>query len=144
MQPYHASRPDQGHFVYWTQCVGEERWGRAFPWQDLRGSGARLVFGSDWPIVTFDPFQGLEAAVNRRSWASGLPNQAQHLADTLAAYTRDAAWLEFQEYEKGVIRPGYLADLVLLDADLFAAAPEDLLQVRPVLTVVDGRIVYEK
>ena len=85
----------------------------------------------------------MDAAVNRQPWAPGLPSQAQSLAATLAAYTRDAAWLEFQEQEKGVIRPGYLADLVLLDADLFATTPEKLIQVRPVLTVVDGHIVHE-
>ncbi len=143
MQPYHATRPEIEHFVYWAHCVGQERWAQAFPWQDLRHSGARLVFGSDWPIVTCDPLQGIDAAVNRQPWAPGLRSQAQPLAATLAAYTCDAAWLEFQEQEKGVIRPGCLADLVLLDADLFATAPEQLIQVRPVLTVVDGHIVHE-
>ena len=66
------------------------------------------------------------------------------MADALAAYTRTPAWVEFQETQKGQLCPGMLADLVLLDADLFATEGEQIAQVRPVLTVCDGRVVYDR
>ena len=91
-----------------------------------------------------DPFRGIEAAVNRAPWAEGLPGQALGLADTLLAYTRTPAWVECQEDVKGQLRPGLLADLVLLDADLFALEGEALAKARPVLTVCDGRVVYDR
>lgn len=143
MQPLHASRPERDYFMYWTRCVDRRRWRHAFPWRDLRAAGVPLVFGSDWPIVSYDPYRGIEAAINRGAWAADAPSQALTLPETLTAYTRDAAWLEFQEDVKGQIRPGFLADLVLLDTDLFAVDPDDIPHIRPVLTLCDGRIVYE-
>jgi hypothetical protein len=142
MQPLHASRPDRDHFMGWTECIARGRWGDAFPWRKLHDAGARLVFGSDWPVVTMDPYAGIEAAVNRRAWAEGLPNQAMTLSETLAAYTCDPAWVEFQEEVKGRLCPGMLADMVLLDADIFALPAAELAQVRPHLTLCDGRTVY--
>lgn len=144
MQPLHASRPERDYFLFWTECVGPQRWANAFPWRSLADAGAPPVFGSDWPVVTMDPFAGIEAAVNRQPWGPGLPSQALTLAETLLAYTQRAAWAEFQEHAKGQLTPGLLADLVVLDADLFACAGAKLAQVRPVLTVCDGRIVYER
>jgi predicted amidohydrolase YtcJ len=143
MQPLHASRPDRNYFMYWTEIVGRERWRHAFPWRDVHASGAPVTFGSDWPIVTMDPYRGIEALVTRRPWAEGLPNQALDLTTALAGYTRVPAWVEFQEHVKGRLAAGYLADLVLLDADLFALSGEEIAKVRPVLTVCDGRVVYE-
>lgn len=144
MQPLHASRPDRNYFLYWTEIVGRRRWRHAFPWRDVHETGAPLVFGSDWPIVTMDPFRGIEALVTRQPWAEELPNQALDLAAALEGYTRVPAWVEFQEGEKGQLREGMLADLVLLDADLFALKSEEIAQVRPVLTVCDGKVVYER
>jgi hypothetical protein len=69
--------------------------------------------------------------------------QAQTLEETIAGYTRDAAYAEFQEHEKGMIRTGMLADLVLMSADIFAVPKEEILSVRPVLTVCDGKVVYQ-
>jgi predicted amidohydrolase YtcJ len=65
------------------------------------------------------------------------------LEDTLIAYTRDAAYAEFQEGQKGQIREGYLADLVMLPKDLFEIQPTDIASQKPSLTMVDGRVVYE-
>ena len=144
MQPLHASRPDRNYFLYWTEIVGRRRWRDAFPWRDVHGTGAPLTFGSDWPIVTMDPYRGLEALVTRQPWAEGLPNQALDLTTALEGYTRVPAYAEFQEHEKGQLAEGMLADLVLLDADLFALDGEEIAKVRPVLTVCDGRVVYDR
>lgn len=142
MQPVHAPLTAQTSDV-WPARVGEARWGRSFAWQTLREAGAKLVFGSDWPVADQNPLEGVYAALNRQPWAAGQPEQRQTLAKTLMAYTCDAAYAEFQEQHKGRLRAGMLADIVLLSADIFATPPEEINQVQPVLTMCDGCIVYE-
>ncbi|MEM7111079.1 MAG: amidohydrolase [Chloroflexota bacterium] len=144
MQPLHASRPAANHYVNWMDCVGEERYHRAFRWRELRDSGVPMAFGSDWPVVTFDPYIGMEAALTQTAWGAGLPNQVQTLAETIDGYTRTAAYAEFQEQAKGQIQAGMLADLVLLDCDLFAVQLDQIRHVRPLMTICDGQVVYEK
>ncbi len=142
MQPLHAPLAADGLDV-WTQRVGEARWGLSFAWETLRQANARLVFGSDWPVVTQNPFLGIHHAVNRKPWRPHLPEQKQTLQNTLLAYTRDAAYAEFQEHHKGQVRENFLADLVLVNADMFRAPPETLGEMKPLVTMCDGRIVYE-
>jgi predicted amidohydrolase YtcJ len=120
-----------------------ERWGDAFVWQNIRDTDVPLVFGSDWPVASQDPWWGLQTALTRQSMAPGLPDQRQTLEDALASYTRDAAYAEFQEDVKGQLKVGMLADLILLSADLEATAIEEIRDVRPTLTVCDGVITYE-
>jgi predicted amidohydrolase YtcJ len=143
MQPYHAPLTVNGGDV-WPQRVGPERWGLSFAWETLRQAGAHLALGSDWPVVSMNPMLGVHAALTRQPWASGLPDQTQSLANILLGYTRDAAYAEFQEGIKGQLAAGQLADLVVLSADLFAIPPEKIKEVRPLLTVCDGRIVFRE
>ncbi len=103
-----------------------------------------LPFGSDWPVVTFDPYIGIEAALTQTAWADGLPNQAQTLAEPIASYTQVGAYAEFQENVKGQIRPGMLADLVLLACNLFEVDTSEIRQIRPVMTICDGKAIFEK
>jgi predicted amidohydrolase YtcJ len=141
MQPVHEAVSVPGNL--WSQRVGAERWSRSFPWQTLRAGGAHLAFGSDWPVVTQNPFLGMQAALARRPWAEDQPSEAQSLEDTLAAYTRDAAYVEFQEGIKGQLRAGMLADLALLSGDLATTPVDELADLTAALTICDGRIVYE-
>lgn len=141
MQPVHETVSVPGQL--WAKNVGEARWGWGFPWQSLRESGVHLVFGSDWPVVTQNPYLGMHAALTRTPWLPHLPVQSQSLHDTLAAYTRDGAYAEFQEGVKGQLRRGMLADLVLLDRDLTVTPVPEVKEIQPRLTVCDGRIVYE-
>jgi predicted amidohydrolase YtcJ len=143
MQPAHVPLQTPDDPDVWPARVGLERWGRSFAWQTLRQAGARLAFGSDWPVAPQDPLLGLHAALNRRPWLPGLPEQRQTLADAIAAYTCDAAYAEFQEQSKGQLKAGMLADMVLLSTDLFATPADEIDRVHPVLTICDGRIVYE-
>ncbi|MEZ4861092.1 MAG: amidohydrolase [Caldilineaceae bacterium] len=143
MQPLHAPVTGQEGEVWMTRA-GVERWPLSFAWETLRQAGAHLVFGSDWPVVTLDPLQGFYAALNRRPWAPEHPVQRQDLAQIIAGYTHDAAYAEFQTGRKGMIRTGLLADLVLFDGNLFATLPAEIAQVRPVLTVCDGRVVFRQ
>jgi predicted amidohydrolase YtcJ len=142
MQPAHVPLTRQDPDP-WPVRVGYGRWAYSFAWQTLRQAGARLAFGSDWPVATQDPMIGLHAALNRQPWATGLPDQRQSLADAVAAYTCEAAYAEFQEQVKGQLKPGLLADLVLLSEDITAAPVETLAQVRPLLTMCNGLIVYQ-
>ncbi len=142
MQPLHAPAQVDENDV-WPARVGQERWSMSFAWQKLREAGATLVFGSDWPVVTSSPLRGVAQAVNRKPWLPELPDQHQSLTDTLLAYTRDAAYAEFQEHEKGQIKTGYLADLVLLSKNIFDIPTEELSTVQPLLTIMDGTVVYE-
>lgn len=143
MQPLHAPIAFPASGELWPLRIGQERWHRGFAWQYIRGAGAKLIFGSDWPVVTQNPFLGLHAALNRPAWRSGLPDHRQSLEDAIASYTRDAAYAEFQEQVKGQLRVGFLADMVLLSADLEKILPEDIKDVTPALTICDGRIVFE-
>lgn len=143
MQPLHAPMLHREHDV-WPSRAGEGRWNRSFAWRRLRDAGATIAFGSDWPVVSPSPFAGLDDALNRRPWgAEGSAHFQQTLAEAIASYTRDAAYAEFQEGRKGQIQVGQLADVVLLSADIFALDPHDIASVRPVLTVCNGRVVYE-
>jgi len=141
MQPLHSPVTGQEGEV-WQDRAGEARWPLSFAWETLRQAGAKLVWGSDWPVVSLDPMLGFYAALNRQPWVAGHPDQRQRLEDVIAGYTRDAAYAEFQEQRKGMIRMGMLADLVLFSGNLFTTAPAEITSVRPTLTVCDGRIVF--
>lgn len=142
MQPLHCTRPELGYLPSWLAFVPRTRFGDSFAWETLRAAGAHLSFGSDWPVVSMNPFLGFDAAVNRQSWAAGLPPQAQTLEATLSGYTRDAAYTEFMELEKGQLKAGRLADLVLLSQDVFAAPSEHLSTLTAALTVCGGVVVH--
>lgn len=143
MQPLHSPITYPETQEPFPSRVGAARWGRSFAWQTIREAGARLAFGSDFPVVTADPMMGMHAALNRRAWGAGVPDQRQTLADTLISYTREGAYAEFQEHARGQIKPGMLADLVLFSADLFATPPDQITRVHPVLTICDGQITFE-
>lgn len=141
MQPAHCP-PALSAGDVWPSRAGAERWRYSFAWHTLREANARQAYGSDWPVATMNPFVGLWSGLMREVWQPGDPPQRQKLAQLIDGYTRDAAYAEFQENVKGMVRAGMLADLVLLDRDIFAAAPAEIDQVRSALTMVDGRAVH--
>lgn len=141
MQPIHAPLAADGRDV-WPERVGPARWPRSFAWQTLRAAGMRHAFGSDWPVASMNPLLGIWAGRARRPWAAGDPDQRQSLHDLLVGYTRDGAYAEFQEYAKGRLAAGLLADVVILDRDLFATPDDELRHARPLMTICHGRVVY--
>jgi hypothetical protein len=143
MQPLHAPLHENDGDV-WIRRVREEDWDRAFAWRTMREAGATMVFGSDWPVALPDPILGIAAAVNRRPWKAGHDSHNQTVAEAIDSYTRDAAYAEFQEDQKGRIKTGMLADLVLLTDNIFAVPPQEITDVRVAMTVMDGRVVYER
>ncbi|MER8712739.1 amidohydrolase [Mesorhizobium sp. M1295] len=123
--------------------IGRERWPLSYAWRTLKQAGAHVVFASDWPVSRVDPILGIQAAVLRKPWAEGDPDQSFSLIEALAGYTVEGAYAEFMEHRKGRLKPGYLADLVVLSADIEATEPGLLHKVHPVSTICGGKITYQ-
>lgn len=144
MQPYHAA--DDGR---WAGKRLGARVGDSYSFRSLLDANAHLVFGSDWSVAPLDPLLGIHAAVTRRTldgrnpdgW---IPEQKISVEEALRAYTSENAWAVFAEGSRGILRPGYRADLVLLSQDLLTMPPETLDQVEVVATVAGGRVVHER
>ena len=128
--------------------LGEQRTRWQYPFGSLRDAGALLAAGSDWPVSSPDPLWGIHVAVNRTSpdgeGAEGgpfLPEQALDLGTALTAYTAGSAYVNHLD-ETGTIEVGKLADLAVLDRDVFARPLEEIAEAGVVATYVEGRQVY--
>lgn len=144
MQPFHCA--DDGRWC--EKRIGSERAKGTYAFRSLLDSGAVLAFGSDWTVAPLDPMTGIKAAVTRQTLdgknpTGWIPEQKITLDETLRAYTLGSAYAEFQDAVKGSLAPGKLADVVLLDRDIYAVDPATLDQTKVLLTVVDGKIVWE-
>ena len=146
MQPLHAN-PDQNNFDVWSKNAGPDRAVRGFSWGNLERAGARLVFGSDWPVVTSNVFRGLYCATTRKTRegtpADGwYPELAVSLESALRHYTIDGAYASFEEAEKGSLAVGKRADFIVLSQDLLRQGPAAILKAKVLLTAMEGRVVY--
>jgi len=144
MQPYHAI--DDGRWA--EKRIGPERTKTTYAFRSLLDSGATLAFGTDWTVAPLDPLLTIYAAVTRRTLDGKNPNgwipeQRISVEEAVRAYTVGSAIAEFQENEKGTITPGKLADIVMLSRDIFKIDPKEIEKVKIVLTIMDGRVVYE-
>jgi predicted amidohydrolase YtcJ len=143
MQPYHAI--DDGRWA--ERVIGTERAKTTYAFRSLVDSGARVAFGSDWFVAPPTPLDGIYAAVTRRTLDGANPNgwvpeQKITVEQALKAYTVDAAFASFEEHVKGSLKPGMLADFVLLDRDITRIAPEEIADAVVLKTVIGGRLVY--
>jgi len=121
------------------------RW--IYPIRSLLRSGAVVAFGSDWSVTSVNPLEGIEVAVRRANWTRPeekpfMPDERIDLKDAIAAFTINAAYVNFQEKRTGSIEPGKLADLVVLNRNLFAIDPSQISETRVVLTLFGGRPVH--
>ena len=129
------------------RALGERgRWAYAF--RTLLDGGAVLAMGSDCPVASPNPFWGIHAAVTRQrrdgAPAGGwYPEERLTVAEAVAGYTWGPAYASGQLDQLGSITPGKLADLVVLDRDIFAIAPGEIAQTQVAITVFDGEIVYD-
>ncbi|MBT2444109.1 amidohydrolase [Streptomyces sp. ISL-36] len=125
--------------------LGEGLAARQYPFGDLHRAGARLAAGSDWPVSSADPLEGVHVAVNRivpgGDLPSFLPRQRLDLTTALAAYTSGSAYVNGLD-DTGVLRPGHLADLVVLDRDPHSVPPSELASLRVEATYVGGQRVF--
>ena len=146
MQPLH-SYPDEDTLKSWAPNVGPERAQRGWAFHSIEAAGGVLAFGSDWPIVTLNPWSGLETAVTRQT-AEGtpkggwIPSQRISLADALRGYTLNAAFAGHREKSEGSIEPGKVADLIVVSQDLFHIEPSKIGKTRVVLTMVGGQVTW--
>ncbi len=145
MQPYHAI--DDGRWA--EKIIGHERCKTTYAFRSLIDAKSKIVFGSDWPVAPATPLEGIYAAVTRRTLDDKNPNgwfpeQKITVEEALKAYTIDAAYSSFDEKIKGSLEKGRLADLVVLDQNIFTVAPEAIKDVKVILTMVGGKTVFEK
>jgi predicted amidohydrolase YtcJ len=145
VQPYHAI--DDGQWA--ERRIGAERAKTTYAFRTFLDRKVRVAFGTDWPVAPLDPLQTVYAAVTRatldgRRPGGWVPEQKVSVAEALEAYTMGAAYAEFQEREKGTIRAGKLADLALLSGDPSRVPPEEIRALKVVMTIVGGKIVYER
>ena len=122
--------------------IGPGRWPDFYATRTLLEAGARLAFASDWPISDVNPLRGIQAALTRQVWGPEGPDQRVGLLAALQAYTSAGAYAEHSEARKGMIRQGYLGDLVVLSADIEATAPAEIARLDIVWTICGGRLVY--
>jgi len=144
MQPTHATSD-----MRWAEDrIGEERLFGAYAWQRIRQAGARLAFGSDFPVEKVDPMLGLYAAVTRQDLdgeppGGWLPDQRVTMNVAVAGFTREAAYAAFAEEDLGSLAVGMFADFVVLDQPLFEIEPAKISETEVLMTVVGGEIVYQ-
>ena len=142
MQPNHLLTD-----MNWAEDrLGAQRAAYSYAWQAFLKAGVHLAFGTDYPVEPITPFRGLYAASTRKNEAgskSYYPQNRLARGQALAAYTQGSAYAEFAEKHKGMLLPGYDADLVLLNLDPFTIADSDILKIQVLETVVNGKIVYQ-
>jgi predicted amidohydrolase YtcJ len=144
MQPIHL--PDDGRWAW--KRIDEKRLKGTYAFRTLLDTGAVLAFGSDSPVAPMNPLFGIYAAVTRRTLDGKNPNgwipeQKITVDEAVRAFTYGSAYAEFQENVKGTLEVGKLADLVIISDDIFAIDPVKIGAVKVMLTVMDGKVVFE-
>ncbi|MFU8883257.1 MAG: amidohydrolase [Rhodobacterales bacterium] len=122
--------------------IGKARWDDAYLCRSLRDAGVKLAFASDWPVADINPLRGIQAALQRPVF-EGASDERIELLDILAAYTIGGAYAEHTEDRKGMLRPGYLADVVILDGDIEQTPHDQIGAMRVQKTICGGRIVWD-
>ena len=147
MQPLHAT-PGDNNLNVWAKAIGPERASRAWPWERLRAGAARLAFGSDWPVVTLDPWQGLRMLRTRQTLqgtppGGWLPDERITIEQAIEGYTLGAAYAGRLEKTEGSIEPGKVADLIVVSEDVLQAPPDAIASTRVLVTVAGGKVVHD-
>lgn len=144
MQPIHAPS---------DMVMAEKSWGErsafAYSWRSQLEHGTRLSFGSDAPVESPNPFWGLHAAVTRQR-ADGSPDdsgwypeQRLKLGEALLGFTQGPAYSAGMEHKTGMLKAGFLADLIVLEQNPFECHPSELIHIKPCATMMNGRWVWE-
>jgi predicted amidohydrolase YtcJ len=147
MQPLH-SYPDADTLNVWARNAGPDRTSRAWAWKSIADAGGRLAFGSDWPIVTLSPWQGIQTAVTRQTSegqpvAGFVPEQRLTVEQAVEAYTLGAAFASRHEKSEGSLEIGKLADLIVVSQNIFDVNPRNIGATKVVTTIVGGQLVYQ-
>lgn len=145
MQPSHAISDKR-----WAQDrLGEYRVQGAYAWHTMMSFGVHVPFGTDWPVEPINPYLGLYAAVTRQSTEGDppggwWPQERISIADAIRCYTAESAYASFEEKDKGQIVVGMLADFAVHSQDLLTIKPSEILKTEALMTILDGKVIYEK
>jgi predicted amidohydrolase YtcJ len=147
MQPLH-SYPDADTLDVWARNIGTDRASRAWVWKSIAQAGGDYAFGSDWPVVTLNPWEGIQTAVTRQTSDGNprdgfIPSQKLSVPQAVQAYTLGAALAGHHEKMEGSIEKGKWADVIMIDRNIFEIEPHTIDKTQVVLTIVGGKIVYE-
>ncbi len=145
MQPTHCITDKR----FAEKRIGLERSRFAYAWKTLAETGARLAFGTDYSVEPLNPMEGLYASVTRKDrlgeegdgW---FPEEKITMEEAIEYYTLGSAYAQFMEDRKGMIKEGYLADIIICDKDLLSVPEEEIMKTKVVMTMLGGNIVYEK
>lgn len=145
MQPYHAA--DDGRWA--AKRIRAPQIAGTYAFRSLIDAGATLMFGSDWVVAPLNPLLGIWAAVTRqtldgRNPGGWVPEQRITIDEALRAYTAANALGVFAEQRRGMLRPGALADVVILDRDIRTVPVDSISAARVMLTIVGGKVVFER
>jgi len=145
MQPSHAISDKR-----WAgERLGEYRVLGAYAWHLMQSYNVHVPFGTDFPVESINPYNTLYAAVSRQD-AEGMPaggwqpQEKLTIEKAIRCHTFEAAFAEFAEKEKGEIKVGMFADLVVQSKDLLTIEPKEILTTEPIYTIFNGKIIYEK
>jgi predicted amidohydrolase YtcJ len=144
MQPTHCISDKR----FCVKRIGPERAKGAYAWKSLADAGASIAFGTDYQVEPLNPMEGLYAAVTRKDrlgeegdgW---YPEQKLTMEDAIRYYTLGSAYAQFMDDRKGMIRKGYLADIVITDKDLLTIPENEIMKTRVDYTITGGKVVYE-
>jgi predicted amidohydrolase YtcJ len=144
MQPTHCISDKK----FCEKRIGTERSKGAYAWRSLLDAGASLAFGTDYQVEPLNPMEGLYASVTRKErlgeegdgW---FPEQKLSMEEAIRYYTLGSAYAQFMEDRKGMIREGYLADIVITDKDLLTIPENEIMKTRVDYTIVGGKVVYQ-
>lgn len=145
MQPTHCITDKR----FCEKRIGRERSKFAYPWKSLLDAGTKIAFSTDYSVEPLNPMEGLYAAVTRKDrmgeegdgW---FPREKLSMQEAIRLYTLGSAYAQFMEDRKGMIKEGYLADMVILDRDLFNIPEDEIMKTKVDYTIVGGKIVFER
>ncbi|HCC72053.1 MAG TPA: hypothetical protein DEQ09_13020 [Bacteroidales bacterium] len=144
MQPTHCITDKR----FCEKRIGIERSKGAYAWRSLLDTGAKIAFGTDYSVEPLNPMEGLYAAVTRKDrrgeegdgW---FPEEKLSMEKAIELYTLGSAYAQFMEDRKGMIKQGYLADIVITDKDLMSVPEREIMKTTVDYTIVGGKIVFQ-
>ncbi len=145
MQPTHCITDKR----FAEKRIGLERSKGAYAWRRLLDAGVKIAFGTDYSVEPLPPLEGIYAAVTRKDrlgepgdgW---FPDQKLTAEEAIELYTLGAAYAQFMEDRKGILKEGYLADMVIYDRDFMTLREEEIMQALVDYTIVGGKVVYTR
>ncbi|MDZ7739009.1 MAG: amidohydrolase [Bacteroidales bacterium] len=145
MQPTHCITDKR----FCEKRIGLERSKGAYAWKSLLDAGAEIAFGTDYSVEPLNPMEGLYAAVTRKDrlgeeGEGWFPEEKLSMEKSIELYTLGSAYAQFMEDRKGMIKSGYLADIVITDRDLMTVPEEEIMKTTVDYTIVGGKVVYSK